>query len=106
LYFLAAGQHLAWGYVDMPPLIALLAWLAKGISGTSVTGIHVFPAIFKKLDFWTPFLTPSRARAKNKQHEHFLVVAAGPPMPFRGSKMGQTCLKQWKMVIFHQKSSK
>lgn len=45
LYFLAAGQHLAWGFVDMPPLTALLAFVAKAIFGDSVAGIHVIPAL-------------------------------------------------------------
>lgn len=45
LYFLACGQHLAWGYVDQPPLVALLAWLARALFGTSVFGIHVIPAL-------------------------------------------------------------
>ena len=33
LYFLAAGEHLAWGYVDMPPLTAVQAWLVRSIFG-------------------------------------------------------------------------
>lgn len=28
LYFIACAHHLAWGYVDQPPLVALAAWLA------------------------------------------------------------------------------
>lgn len=28
LYYLACGEHLDWGYVDQPPLIALIAWIA------------------------------------------------------------------------------
>jgi 4-amino-4-deoxy-L-arabinose transferase-like glycosyltransferase len=28
LYYLAAGRHLAWGYPDQPPLVALLSWVA------------------------------------------------------------------------------
>jgi hypothetical protein len=45
LYFLACGQHLAWGYVDMPPLTAVLAGLARLIFGNSVAGIHSIPAL-------------------------------------------------------------
>ncbi len=45
LYFLAAGEHLAWGYVDMPPLTAAQAWLARTIFGESILGIHLIPAL-------------------------------------------------------------
>jgi 4-amino-4-deoxy-L-arabinose transferase-like glycosyltransferase len=45
LYFLAAGEHLAWGYVDMPPLTAVQAWLARSLFGESVFGIHLLPAL-------------------------------------------------------------
>lgn len=45
LYFLAAGEHLDWGYVDMPPLTAAQAWLAHSLFGESVFGIHLFPAL-------------------------------------------------------------
>jgi hypothetical protein len=45
LYFLACGQHLAWGYVDLPPLVAALAWLARALFGHSIFGIHLIPAL-------------------------------------------------------------
>jgi Dolichyl-phosphate-mannose-protein mannosyltransferase len=45
LYFLAAGEHLAWGYVDFPPLTAVQAWLARALFAESVFGIHVLPAL-------------------------------------------------------------
>ena len=28
LYYLACSRHLAWGYVDQPPLIAVITWVA------------------------------------------------------------------------------
>ena len=45
LYFLAAGEHLAWGYVDMPPLTAVQAWLARNLFGESLFGIRLIPAL-------------------------------------------------------------
>ena len=45
MYHMACGEHLAWGYVDQPPLIAVFAWLTRHLFGTSVFAVHVFPAI-------------------------------------------------------------
>lgn len=42
LYFLVCGHHLAWGYVDQPPLVALQARLAETLFGLSPTGIRIF----------------------------------------------------------------
>lgn len=44
LYHLACGEHLAWGYVDQPPLIALIAKFAREVFGESVRAIRI-PAI-------------------------------------------------------------
>ena len=45
LYFLACGEHLAWGYVDMPPLTAVQARVARALFGDTPYGLHVFPAL-------------------------------------------------------------
>jgi hypothetical protein len=44
LYFLACGEHLAWGYVDFPPLTAVQAWLTRALFGDSPYSIRLFPA--------------------------------------------------------------
>jgi hypothetical protein len=41
LYFLVCGHHLAWGYVDQPPMVALQARLAEMLFGLSPTGIRI-----------------------------------------------------------------
>ena len=41
LYFLVCGHHLAWGYVDQPPLVALQARIAETLFGLSPTGIRI-----------------------------------------------------------------
>jgi hypothetical protein len=45
LYYLACARHLDWGYVDHPPMIALLAALARGLFGDSLTGLRALPAL-------------------------------------------------------------
>src|SRR6185436_11494522 len=45
LYYLACSEHLAFGYVDQPPLIALLAWFARHTLGTSLPALIFWPAL-------------------------------------------------------------
>lgn len=45
LYYLACADHLAWGYVDQPPLIAAIARLVKLTLGDSLPAIHLLPAL-------------------------------------------------------------
>ena len=45
MYHMACGEHLAWGYVDQPPLIAVFAWLTRHLFGTSLFAIRLFPAL-------------------------------------------------------------
>ena len=45
LYFLACGEHLAWGYPDHAPLVALEAKASRVLFGDSLFAIRFFPAV-------------------------------------------------------------
>jgi hypothetical protein len=45
LYYLACGEHLDWGYVDQPPLIAVIAWIARHLFGDSLLAIRILPVL-------------------------------------------------------------
>jgi Dolichyl-phosphate-mannose-protein mannosyltransferase len=45
LYFLTAGKHLAFGYVDQPPLTPLLARADAALFGNSLVGLRLLPAL-------------------------------------------------------------
>jgi hypothetical protein len=45
LYFLACSDHLAWGYVDFAPLVALLARISRFVLGDSLHAIRALPAL-------------------------------------------------------------
>ena len=45
LYYAACGQHLAWGYVDHAPLIAVICWFARRLLGDSLYALRLAPAL-------------------------------------------------------------
>ena len=52
MYHMACGEHMAWGYVDQPPLIAVFAWLTRHLFGTSLFAIRLFPAMASFVLVW------------------------------------------------------
>src|SRR6267142_7228479 len=44
LYYIACGRHLAFGYVDQPPLSILLLRLSQALLGDSLFAIRLLPA--------------------------------------------------------------
>ena len=52
LYYLACARHLAFGYVDQPPMIALAAWLTVHTLGTSLLALHFLPALAGAATIW------------------------------------------------------
>eukprot|EP01136_Pigoraptor_vietnamica_P041598 Opistho-1_new@14739 len=49
LLYMALGDHLAWGFKETPPFIALVGWLSKNIIGDSVFAMRLIPALCSAL---------------------------------------------------------
>ncbi len=45
LYYLACGEHPAWGYIDQPPMIAWMAWLLEHTIGVSLYAMRLLPML-------------------------------------------------------------
>ncbi len=45
LYYMAAGERLALGYVDFPPFVALVAAATRAVLGDSQIALHFLPAL-------------------------------------------------------------
>ncbi|MCL4271314.1 MAG: glycosyltransferase family 39 protein [Anaerolineales bacterium] len=44
LYTIALSRHLAFGYVDLPPLVPAMVALSRALLGESLFALHIFPA--------------------------------------------------------------
>jgi hypothetical protein len=60
LYFIACSHHLAWGYVDQPPGVAVVAWAARHLLGDTLFSVRFVPMLFAAAQV---FLTGLTARA-------------------------------------------
>jgi hypothetical protein len=45
MYYLACSRHMAWGYVDHPPLTVWIAWLSRNVLGDSPLGVRLLPML-------------------------------------------------------------
>lgn len=51
LYFIACSKHLAWGYVDQPPLVAFAAWLSAPLH-YNVVALRILPVVSAAITIW------------------------------------------------------
>src|SRR5205809_5113112 len=47
--YMSCGDHLAWGYVDQPPLIPFLIHICRALLGDSLRSIRFIPALASSL---------------------------------------------------------
>ena len=74
LYFIACSKHLAWGYVDQPPLVAVAAWLSAP-AGYQLLALRALPVLAAAL---TVYLRRDAGRARRRP---LRAIARGPGDP-------------------------
>src|SRR5438445_3246723 len=52
LYYAACGEHLAWGYVDHAPLVAVASWISRALFGDSPFALRLLPALSAAPKVW------------------------------------------------------
>lgn len=52
LYYLACAEHLDWGYVDHPPLVAVMLAAVKSALGTTLIALRAVPAVLACVTAW------------------------------------------------------
>jgi hypothetical protein len=83
LYYLACGRRLAWGYVDHPPLVAVMARAGQSLFGDTVPGVRVIPvALAAFLVMLTGALARRFGGGQNAQVLAGVAVAIAPSYLF------------------------
>src|SRR5260221_11439719 len=92
--YMACGDHLAWGYVDHPPLIPFLIRLSRLLLGDSLRSIRFIPALASSLVI---VQTAAVARELVGRRYALLLIAIcaliAPQYLANGSLLGTNCLE-------------
>jgi len=92
--YMACGNHLAWGYVDQPPMIPFLIHLCRAALGDSLRSIRFIPALASSL---LVIQTAVLAREFGGRKFALLLTAVtiliAPQYLSNGSLLGTNCLE-------------
>jgi 4-amino-4-deoxy-L-arabinose transferase-like glycosyltransferase len=92
--YMACGDHLAWGYVDQPPLIPFLVHICRAVVGDSLRSIRLIPALASSL-----LVVQTAVLAREFGGRHFalllsaITVLIAPQYLSNGSLLGTNCLE-------------
>jgi hypothetical protein len=88
LYYIACGEHLDLGYVDHPPLVALMTHMSRLLLGDSLFALRLFPAIAGALVvFFTGLIVREIGGKKFAQALGCLAVVISPVFLATGNHM-------------------
>src|SRR5438034_6471975 len=92
--YIACGRHLAWGYVDQPPLVPFLARISAELLGYSLRAIRFLPALASSI-----LVIQAAAIARELGGKQFALlltavcVLVAPQYLSNGSLLGTNCLE-------------
>jgi len=92
--YLACGEHLAWGYVDQPPLIPFLARISRMALGDSLRIVRFLPALASSL-----LIVQTAVLARELGGRRFalllsaVTILIAPQYLSNGSLLGTNCLE-------------
>lgn len=92
--YIACGEHLAWGYVDQPPLIPFLIHISRALLGDSLRAIRFIPALASSL-----LVVQAAVLAQEFGGKRFallltaITVVVAPQYLSDGSLLGTNCLE-------------
>src|SRR5436190_16685790 len=92
--YMSCGDHLAWGYVDQPPLIPVLIHICRAVLGDSLRSIRFIPALASSLlVVQTAVLAREFGGKKFALLLSAITVALAPQYLSNGSLLGTNCLE-------------
>ena len=92
--YMACGDHLAWGYVDQPPLIPFLIHICRTVLGDSLRSIRFIPALASSLlVLQTAVLAREFGGGRFALLLSAITILIAPQYLSNGSLLGTNCLE-------------
>ncbi len=92
--YISCGDHLAWGYVDQPPLIPFLIHICREVLGDSLRSIRFIPALASSLlVVQTAVITRELGGRRFAILLSAVTIVIAPQYLSNGSLLGTNCLE-------------